>query len=96
MFAPTDGPYILWNGKKLLDFSSCDFLGLTQHPEVKKGAIKYALKYGVGALSNSTPQCEVQTKLAHYLGKEAALLFASACELHAQLEKHQDKEYSYA
>ena len=47
--APVDGPYINLDGKKLLDFSSCDYLGLAQHPEVKKGAIKYALKYGVGA-----------------------------------------------
>ena len=88
--APVDGPYVLLDGKKLLDFSSCDFLGLAQHPEVKKGAIKYALKYGVGTppLSiTSTPQLEIESKLAHYLGKETALLFSSETELHQQLEK---------
>ncbi len=88
--APTDGPYVLLDGKKLLDFSSCDFLGLSQHPEVKKGAIKYALKYGVGTpppSTISTPQLEIESKLAHYLGKETALLFSSESELHAQLEK---------
>ena len=88
--APTDGPYIIIDGKKLLDFSSCDFLGLAQHPEVKKGAIKYALKYGVGTppLSiQSTPQLEIEAKLAHYLGKESALLFACPTELRAQLDK---------
>jgi 7-keto-8-aminopelargonate synthetase-like enzyme len=85
--APTDGPYVIYEGKKLLDFSSCDFLGLAQHPEVKKNAIKYALKYGVGATANSTPQREVESKLAHYLGKEAALLFSSTSELFSQLEK---------
>lgn len=85
--APTDGPYVICEGKKLLDFSSCDFLGLSQHPEVKKSAIKYALKYGVGAAPHSTPQREVESKLAHYLGKESALLFSSASELFSQLEK---------
>ena len=85
--APIDGPYVVCEGKKLLDFSSCDFLGLAQHPEVKKGAIKYALKYGVGSAVVSTPQLEVEAKLAHYLGKEQALLFSSESELRAQLEK---------
>ncbi len=88
--APVDGPYVLLDGKKLLDFSSCDFLGLSQHPEVKKGAIKYALKYGVGASPHSTistPQLEIESKLAHYLGKEKALLFSSESELHQQFEK---------
>ncbi len=85
--APADGPYVVVEGKKLLDFSSCDFLGLTQHPEVKKGSIKYALKYGVGSSPRSTPQLEIETKLAHYLGKEAAFLFSSESELFSQLEK---------
>ncbi|MGH2637828.1 MAG: hypothetical protein ACRDF4_00850 [Rhabdochlamydiaceae bacterium] len=84
---PIDGPYVLYEGKKFLDFSSCDFLGLTQHPEVKKGAIKYALKYGVGAWAHSIPQSEIETKLAHYLGKESAILFSCKSELCAQLEK---------
>lgn len=79
--APTDGPYIVYEGKKLLSFSSCDFLGLAQHPEVKKGAIKYALKYGVSGGARSAPQKEVEAKLAHYLGKETACLFSATSEL---------------
>jgi hypothetical protein len=85
--APTDGPYVIYEGKKFLDFSSCDFLGLAQHPEVKKSAIKYALKYGVGACDHSTPQKEVESKLARYLNKECAFLFACSLELQTQLEK---------
>lgn len=85
--APTDGPYVVLEGKKLLDFSSCDFLGLAQHPEVKKGAIKYALKYGVAAHPFSTPQREVESKLAHYLGKESALLFSCTALLRTELEQ---------
>jgi 7-keto-8-aminopelargonate synthetase-like enzyme len=73
---PADGPYVIYEGKKLLDLSSCDFLGLSQHPEVKKEAIKYTLKYGVAALTYSTIQHEIEAKLAQYLGKETALLFS--------------------
>ncbi len=89
--APVDGPYINLDGKKLLDFSSCDYLGLAQHPEVKKGAIKYALKYGVGALLNSFPQKEVEKKLAQYLNKETALLLTSDIDVTA-LKKTKIKE----
>lgn len=92
--APTDGPYVVFEGKKLLDFSSCDFLGLAQHPEVKKGAIKYALKYGVAATTRSSPQLEVESKLAHYLGKECALLLSSESEL-ASLKKAKSADITY-
>lgn len=88
--AQADGPYLLCEGKKLLDFSSYDFLGLAQHPEVKKSSIKYTLKYGVGTppdAISSAPQIEVEGKLAHYLGKEAAILFPSESEMRLQLEK---------
>jgi len=78
--SPADGPYITTQGKKCLDFSSCDFLGLAQHPEVKKAAIKYTLKYGVGipvSPLGSAPQQQLESKLAQFLGTEAAILFPS-------------------
>ena len=78
--SPTDGPYILCQGKKWLDFSSCDFLGLAQHPEVKKAVIKYTLKYGVGlpvAPLGSAQQQQLEGKLAQFLGMETAVLFPS-------------------
>jgi 7-keto-8-aminopelargonate synthetase-like enzyme len=84
LISPLDGPYVLFERKEMLDFSSYDFLGLSQHPEVKKEAIKYTLKYGVGNLHPFIqPMCqhEVETKLAHYLGREAVVLFPSFSEL---------------
>jgi len=75
---PLDGPYIQYCGKKMLNFSSYDFLGLAQHPEVKKSAIKYTLRYGVGIPSQSfdfAPQQQLEEKLAHYLGMETATFF---------------------
>jgi 7-keto-8-aminopelargonate synthetase-like enzyme len=89
--SPVDGPYISVQGKKHLDFSSYDFLGLAQHPEVKKAAIKYTLKYGVGiptAPLGSAPQQQLEGKLAHFLGTEAAILFPSYDEA-IQLLKNQ-------
>lgn len=87
--SPCDGPYLLVEGKKYLDFSSCDFLGLAQHPEVKKAAIKYVLKYGVGipaAPLGSSPQQQLEAKLAHYLGTETALIFPSMGEVEAAIK----------
>jgi 7-keto-8-aminopelargonate synthetase-like enzyme len=81
--SPADGPYVSYQGKKCLDFSSCDFLGLAQHPEVKKAAIKYTLKYGVGipvSPLGSAPQQQLEGKLAQFLGTEAAILFPSTDE----------------
>ena len=87
--SPADGPYVTMQGKKCLDFSSCDFLGLAQHPEVKKAAIKYTLKYGVGipvSPLGSSPQQQLEGKLAQFLGTEAAILFPSFNEAQDHLK----------
>lgn len=90
--APLDGPYIQYLGKKLLDFSSQDYLGLAQHPEVKKSAIKYTLRYGVGIPPNFleyAPQQQLEEKLAHFLGMETTTFypcFNSAKESVAELK----------
>lgn len=89
--SPASGPYVLFQGKKWLDFSSCDFLGLSQHPEVKKRSIKYTLKYGVGVPTpplRSAPQQELEEKLAHCLGAEAASLFPSLEDIYQILKHH--------
>ncbi len=93
--APTDGPYIFYQGKKWLDFSSCDFLGLAQHPEVKKAAIKYTLKYGVGipvSPLRSFPQQQLEAKLAQFVGTETALLFPSYEEALAILKQNKKSD----
>jgi 7-keto-8-aminopelargonate synthetase-like enzyme len=80
MMTPLDGPYVQVGGKKMLDFSSHDFLGLGQHPEVRKSAIRYTLKYGIGTPSNDAefaPQRELEEKLAHLLGIKEAAFFSN-------------------
>lgn len=86
---PADGPYVSYQGKKCLDFSSCDFLGLAQHPEVKKAAIKYTLRYGVGipvSPLGSALQQQLEGKLAQFLGAETAILFPSYDEAQENLK----------
>jgi 7-keto-8-aminopelargonate synthetase-like enzyme len=45
LVTPLDGPYLQYQNKRLLDFSSEDFLGLSKHPDVKKSSIKYTLRF---------------------------------------------------
>ncbi len=83
LVTPLDGPYLQYHGKRLLDFSSEDFLGLSQHPDVKKSAIKYTLRLGVGTLSavfESLPQKQIEEKLANLLGFEKTIFFNSFAE----------------
>lgn len=81
---PLEGPYIEYQNKKMLDFSSLDILGLGQHPDIKKNAIKYTLKLGTKTLSsplNSIMQVQVEDKLAQMLSVEKCHLFDSKKEV---------------
>ncbi len=40
--------YVIWRGKKMLNFASHDYLGISQHPDLKKNAAKALLHYGSG------------------------------------------------
>lgn len=74
---------IQMNGKPLLNFSSNDYLGLANHPEVKEAAIQATERYGAGAgasrlISGSlAPHQELEETLAAWKGTEAALSFVS-------------------
>ncbi len=80
---PLDGAHVLCEDKKMLNFSSNDYLNLSQHQELKKNAIRFLLQHGVGTTTsfvvNSHLHCHglIEEKLALLLGKEAVHLFNS-------------------
>ncbi|TEA71876.1 8-amino-7-oxononanoate synthase [Allopusillimonas ginsengisoli] len=72
-----------------INFSSNDYLGLSQHPDVIARAQEYAARYGAGAQASrlvcgtSEMYAAVEAKLARAKGTEAALLFASGWQANA-------------
>lgn len=69
-------------GKPVVNFSSNDYLGLTNHPKVKEAAKKAIDKYACG-LSSSRLQAttvehvELERRLAKWFGYEACLMFTT-------------------
>lgn len=75
---------VVWRGgKKLISFCCNDYLGLSQHPQVKAAAIAATEKYGAGAgaarlvTGNHPLYASLEAKLAKWKGTEAALVFGS-------------------
>jgi 8-amino-7-oxononanoate synthase len=73
----------------MLDFSSNDYLGLAQHPELRNRAAACAQEYGAGAgasrLVSGTLDLhlQVEARIAALKKTEAALLFASGWQANA-------------
>lgn len=78
-----NGPIIEINGKKYINFSSHNYLGLACHPKMIDAAVRAAYKYGVGAGSarsiNGTMDIhiELEKRLAEFNHTEAAVTFQS-------------------
>lgn len=75
------GPYMEFQGKKLLNWSLNNYLGLANHPEVREtdtlAAQTYGLAYPMGArmmTGNSDLHEEFERQLAEYVGQEDAFL----------------------
>ncbi len=79
------------NGKKMLNFCSNDYLGLSAHPLLKQRAIEYTEKYGAGSTASRLVcgnfECfeEVEEKLARLTGSESALIFNSGFQANVSL-----------
>lgn len=71
------------DGKPVLMFGSNSYLGLTNHPRLKEGAIKAVEKYGTGCAGsrflNGTLDIhiELEERLAKLVHKQAALVYAT-------------------
>ncbi len=74
-------------GKKVLMLGSNNYLGLTNHPEVKQAAIEAIQRYGTGCAGsrflNGTLRIhiECEEKLAEFMEKEAVLLYTTGFQV---------------
>jgi len=75
------GPKMNFNGKEKLNWSLNNYLGLANHPEVRKAdaeaAANYGMAYPMGARmmsGNSNPHEQLERELAAFVGKEDAIL----------------------
>lgn len=74
-------PHMMFNGKEHLVWSLNNYLGLANHPEVRKadaqGAADYGMAYPMGARmmsGNSRHHEELENNLAEFVGMESAFL----------------------
>ena len=88
------GPYILYNNSKFLDFTSNDYLGISNNPIVLENTLQQlntAQHYGATSsrlLGGNHDLYEVlEKKLAHFLCKESALIFPSGYQLNTSIFK---------
>ena len=77
------GPTVLIDGKPVLLLCSNNYLGLADHPSVRKAAADAAMRWGVGAGASRlvsgtmTIHRRLEERLADFKGSEACLLFGS-------------------
>ena len=77
------GSRVEYNGEKLINFSSNDYLGLAAHPALEEAARNAVKKFGVGSgasrlvCGSLKPHHELEEALADWLNAEAALVFSS-------------------
>ncbi|WP_223258416.1 8-amino-7-oxononanoate synthase [Thermogemmatispora tikiterensis] len=76
-------PWLERDGRRLLNLSSNNYLGLATHPALKAAASQASERYGCGSGSSrliagsSDLHAELERRLAHFKGSESALLFNS-------------------
>ena len=80
--SPQDSEVVV-NGKRVIMIGSNNYLGLSSHPRVKKAAVSAIEKFGSGCSGsrflngNLAIHEELETKLARFCRKEAAVVFAT-------------------
>ncbi|MBN1257803.1 MAG: 8-amino-7-oxononanoate synthase [Planctomycetes bacterium] len=80
---PASGGKFMLAGREILNFSSNDYLNLSNSPVLKKAASEAIVKYGCGATASRLMSghlqlhAELEENLAQLTGGEAALVFGS-------------------
>lgn len=79
------------DGKKMLNFCSNDYLGLSRHPLLKRRAVDFINRYGAGSTASrlvcGNYECFdiVEKKLSCLTGQESALVFNSGFQANVSL-----------
>ena len=87
----SDSVSIIKNGRKLLNFCSNDYLGLSKNSNVIKKASEYAERYGAGSTASRliTGTFDIheklESKIANTFNREAALLFNSGFQANSTI-----------
>ncbi len=82
-----EGPEVVIHGKRLIMIGSNNYLGLTNHPQVKEAAIEAIRKFGTSCTGsrflNGTLQMHVdlEERLAKFVGMEAALVYSTGFQV---------------
>ena len=77
------GPHVVLDGKPVLLLCSNNYLGIADHPRVRRAAADAAMQWGAGAGASRlisgtmTVHRRLEERLAAFKGREAALLFGS-------------------
>ena len=85
---PNEAEVIL-NGKKVINLSSNNYLGFSNHPRLKKASIEAIEKYGVGSgavrtiVGNMKIHEELEKILAKFKREESAFVFQSGFNCNA-------------
>ncbi|MBV8987611.1 MAG: aminotransferase class I/II-fold pyridoxal phosphate-dependent enzyme, partial [Solirubrobacterales bacterium] len=79
----SQGPHVVLDGERVLLLCSNNYLGLADHPRVRRAAAEAAVRWGVGSGASRlisgtmTVHEQLEERLAAFKGREAALLFGS-------------------
>jgi glycine C-acetyltransferase len=77
------GPVCTYDGKRVINLASNNYLGLCDHPKLREAAIEATKKYGVGSGAVRTIagtmkiHMELEEKIAAFKGVEACVVFQS-------------------
>src|SRR3990172_7509357 len=77
------GPWLVVDGRRVLNFCSNNYLGLANHPKLVQAAKEAVEKYGVGPgavrsiAGTMSLHTELEARLAKFKGVEAAIPFQS-------------------
>src|SRR5215475_12298090 len=76
-------PECVYDGKKVINIASNNYLGLTTHPKLREAALAATRKYGVGSGAVRTVagtmsiHMELEEKIARFKNVEACVVFQS-------------------